>query len=149
MAEKTKKYKIEVTEEQLKALMIFSEEYLRLRLNQWDDFVDDIIHNTSGDSSDNFDLKLERKLAAKKIFEATFTVAVNERVYATSTGFKSDMSLIAHEFYQVIRNFRYLQMPEEKQKLLEYSVASSKPLSMSGRPLPKIETVESEDADDD
>ena len=126
-----KKYKIELTKNQLGVVMGAIEEYFRLRMGQEMDFCDDLAFMYTDLSPDNpkhdkiFERALSRRDHLRELMRAFFRIAFEPHGYPQS---KTEKMLIAEDIWDAVR------------------VATGKsrwanPLHVSEEPLPIIEEV--------
>lgn len=126
-----KKYKIELTENQLRVVTKAIEEYFRLRMGQDMDFCDDLAFMYTDLSPENpkhdkiFERALSRRDHLRELMVAFFRIAFEPQGYPQR---KTDDMLIAEDIWDAVR------------------VATGKsrwenPLHVSEEPLPIIEEV--------
>lgn len=135
------KYILEVSEKQAEIIKIALEEYFRLRLNQWFDFVTDIslcgyeYDKSDLDNDRKFDDHINRRNESQELFEKAFRIA------QPNYQMKTDEMMIAEDIWQVIRHKLYLNRGGDPDG---WSVDARKPLKMSDEPLPKMKGISNE-----
>lgn len=130
------KYILEITEKQAEIIKIATEEYFRLRMNQWFDFAANIAMSYRYDKNDpdnarKFNAYINRRNKSQELFEKAFRVAQPD--YQR----KTDEMAIAEDIWQVLRHRLYLDRGGDSNG---WSVDARKPIKISDEPLPKIET---------
>lgn len=130
------KYILEITEKQAEIIKIATEEYFRLRMNQWFDFAENIALSYRYDKNDpdnarKFNAYINRRNKSQELFEKAFRVAQPD--YQR----KTDEMAIAEDIWQVLRHRLYLDHGGDPNG---WSVDARKPIKISDEPLPKIET---------
>lgn len=130
------KYILEITEKQAEIIKIATEEYFRLRMNQWFDFAENIALSYRYDKNDpdnarKFNAYINRRNKSQELFEKAFRVAQPD--YQR----KTDEMAIAEDIWQVLRHRLYLDRGGDPNG---WSVDARKPIKISDEPLPKIET---------
>lgn len=134
-------YKLTVTENQLRVIMIALEDYFRTRMGQFFDFASDVAKNGFVYTKDNpendrlFNEYINRRNDSQKLFDKAFDVAAPNRYERKKT---PDM-ITAIDIWHVIRYRRYQELPEPKD---HYTVDAYPPSPYGGEPLPIIEKEE-------
>lgn len=132
MSEVKKKYRITLTEEQLRVVQKCTEQYFRLLLGQPMDFADEIAFGGEKANDGNpewekdFDRRIQRRDAVYEIMNAVFKI-----VYGNGWGApneKTDDCMIAECIWDAIRTARGLNH-------------WGHPLQIGGEPIPEIEEV--------
>ena len=125
----TKKYTIELTENQVRVIQNALEEYFRLRMGQDTEFCTDIAGLNADLSPDNphheliFDRYIQRRDHMQEVMRAFFRIAFEPTGYLKE---KTDDMLIAECIWDAIRYVRGLSN-------------WSSPLHTGSEPVPKIE----------
>ena len=137
------KYILEVSEKQAETIKIALEEYFRLRMNQWWDFVDEVAaagyeyNKDDPDNSQNFNAYIDRRDKSRELFQEAMKVAQsgNKRPYIPQT----EEMLRAQDVWQVIRHRLYL----DKGGSIDDTVVDARiPISRTGEKLPEMKQVE-------
>lgn len=125
-----KKYLLEVNETQLRFIKDACEEYMRLRMNQWEDFADDIaLQNALAPSDDEYFIRNDYKRSLEQL---TKQVLENRRQFGGYPE-KNETMKIAEDIYEVIRHELWKRYG--KGSLV---VDARPPLKWSQEPLPLI-----------
>ena len=125
----TKKYTIELTENQVGVIQNALEEYFRLRMGQYTEFCTDMAELNADLSPDNphheliFDRYIQRRDHMEEVMRAFFRIAFEPTGYLNE---KTDDMLIAECIWDAIRCVRGLSN-------------WSSPLHTGSEPVPKIE----------
>lgn len=133
------KYRIELSEKQLKVIMKTLERYFRLNTGQFFDFVDDIAFEgfeydkSNPDNSRMFDERIVRRNKALSLFDEAFRIA-----HPLITK-KSEDTNRAIDIFMTFRYNLWKWKPEPKS---HGTVDSCPPLLVIAEPLPKIERIE-------
>jgi len=137
-------YKLVVTRNQLRVIMIALESYFRTRMGQFFDFASDVAQNGFVYSKDNpendrlFNEYINRRNDSQDLFNKAFDVAAPNLFERKKT---TDM-VTAIDIWHVIRYQRYLEIPEPKN---HYMVDAYPPFQQSDEPLPKLEKTNGND----
>lgn len=134
------KYKIELTETQLRVVNAALEEYFRLPLNQWGDLADRLAfkdfdpdeYTEPEDRSEAFDRCIEKRDAARAVFEAAGKI-----LWSHTIPKKDDNQLVAEDVWQVIRHQLYLDSGSTD----TWRVDAREPLLLGPEPPAKIERI--------
>lgn len=131
------KYRLDLTEAQLRVVNAALEEYFRLPLNQWGDLADrlafkgvDIGNPETRDR--NFDRCIDKRDAARAVLEAAGKILWGYEVPP-----KDDQQLIAEDIWQVARHQLYLDSGSTD----TWRVDSREPIQWGPEPLPRIEKL--------
>ena len=128
----TKKYTIELTENQVRVIQNALEEYFRLRMGQYTEFCTDMAELNADLSPDNpnheliFDRYIQRRDHMQEVMRAFFRIAFEPTGYLKE---KTDDMLIAECIWDAIRCVRGLSRWEQ-------------PLHTGSEPVPKINVEE-------
>lgn len=132
-----KMYKLTISKNQLRVIMIALESYFRTRMGQFFDFASDVAQNGfvyKRDNPDNdrlFNEYIDRRNESQDLFKKAFDVAAPNRYERNKT---PDM-VTAIDIWHVIRHQMYLEFPEPKD---HYTVDAYPPTPCGNEPLPKI-----------
>lgn len=137
------KYILEVSEKQAETIKIALEEYFRLRMNQWWDFVDEVAaagyeyNKEDPENSKKFDAYIERRDRSEKMFQDAMREAQSgdRRPYIPQT----EEMLRAQDIWQVIRYRLYL---DRGGSINDMVVDARTPMSRTGEELPIMEKKE-------
>ena len=137
------KYILEVSDNQAEIIKIALEEYSRLRMNQWWDFVDEVAasgyeyNKDDPDNSEKFNAYIKRRDKSRELFQEAMKVAQSgdTRAYIPQT----DEMLRAQDVWQVIRHRLYL---DRGGSINDMVVDARKPMSRTGEELPEMKQVE-------
>ena len=130
-------YKLAVTKNQLRVIMIALESYFRTRMGQFFDLATDVAKNGFVYTKDNpendrlFNEYINRRNDSQDMFEKAFNVAAPDPYKRNKT---PDM-VTAIDIWHVIRYQMYLEFPEPKD---HYTVDAYPPTPWGNEPLPKI-----------
>ena len=133
-------YNLTVTGEQLRLIWEALEEYERLRMGQFSDFVNDVALNgyvydkRNPDNSKLFDAYIERRNGSQELFNRAYRIA------APTITQKTESMLIAEDMWTAIRHHLYMERPAEERQ--GYSTAAYPPLHLGSEPRIKIERAE-------
>ena len=127
------KYRIELTEQQMRVLRNALEEYFRLRMGQDSDFTDDMacINSEHLDQKLVFDRMIQRRNHMHDVIKAFFMIAYEPTGYLLK---KTNDMLIAEDIWEAVR----------------YAKGEGRfnsPMFVGPEPFPKIEKVEDEGND--
>lgn len=131
---KTKKYRIEVTEKQIKVISTALEEYFRLRMGQDMDFCNDLAELNHDPYPNNpnreriFNAYIARRNHMREIMKSFFSIAFEPEGYALK---KTEDMMIAEDIWDEIRTVMGINR-------------WGRALHISTEPLPKIETLTEE-----
>ena len=136
-----KQYKLTVSENQLRVLMIALESYFRTRMGQFIDLADDLAfcgyeygqpHN--GKQEDDFTRRIHRRDSCKDLMDHAFSIA-QPRITANGYYPKTPHMISAIDAWRVIRH----QFWKEKPNKSKWTTDADEPYQQSGEPLIKIE----------
>ena len=135
------KYKLELTETQLRIINDALEEYFRIPLNQWGDLADRLAFKgfspkNDKDESKSFDRCINKRDAAVAVFEAAGKI-----LWGYDIPRKDKNQLIAEDVWQVVRYQLYLDSDNKN----TWRVDSIAPIQWGPEPMPNIEKVQKED----
>lgn len=133
-----RKYRLELTEAQLRVVNAALEEFFRLPLNQWGDLADrlafksvDLSNHETRDR--NFDRCITTRDAVRVVFEAAGKILWGYEVPP-----KDDQQLIAEDIWQVIRHQLYLDSGSTD----TWRVDAREAIQWGPEPLPMIKRIE-------
>ena len=130
-------YKLAVTKNQLRVIMIALESYFRTRMGQFFALASDVARNGFVYTKDNpendrlFNEYINRRNDSQDLFNKAFDVAAPNLFERNKT---PDM-VTAIDIWHVIRHQMYLEFPEPKD---HYTVDAYPPIPCGDEPLPKI-----------
>ena len=132
-----RKYRLELTEAQLRVVNAALEEFFRLPLNQWGDLAERLAFNgfllSCGKDRDRaFDCCIAKRDAARAVFEAAGKILWGYEIPP-----KDDQQLIAEDIWQVIRHQLYLDSGSTD----SWRVDAREPLLLGPEPPAKIERI--------
>lgn len=138
----SKKYKLEISEEQAKTINIALEEYFRLRMNQTWYFADSICFEDF-DSKNYTSEEFDRRIRRRDEFREGLDKLLNKAHPLQFIGGKFRNQTIemkrAQDIWQVIRHKLWIDKHGDKDN---WCVDAREPLPMTDEPLPKMERVE-------
>lgn len=138
------KYILEISEKQAEIIRIATEEFFRLRMNQWNDFATSVAFSgfeydkTEKSNAERFNACVERRNSSERVFMAAMEVAQPKRQNYVPVPQTEEM-LIAQDIWQVIRHKLYLDRGGDRN---DWCVDAREPLRMSDEELPKMKGVE-------
>ena len=132
-----RKYRLELTEAQLRVVNAALEEYFRLPLNQWGDLAERLAFNgfllSHGKVRDRaFDCCIAKRDAVRAVFEAAGKILWGHEIPP-----KDNQQLIAEDIWQVIRHQLYLDSGSTD----TWRVDAREPLLLGPEPPAKIERI--------
>lgn len=131
------KYRIELTEDQLRVVNAALEEFFRLPLNQWDRLAERLAFK-GVDLQDektrerNFDNCIVTRNAVREVFQAAGRI-----MWGHNSPQKDNEQLIAEDTWQVIRHQQYLDSGSTDSWRLD----AREPIQWGPEPLPRIEKL--------
>lgn len=132
----SKKYILELNENQARLVKDALEEYFRIRMGQWGNLADSMARKNIDLSPDNpkhkkiFDDYITTRAAVEKVLECAGDIVWG----LPFDNPKSEEQLIAEDIWQAIRYELWKQSPNKD----EWCVDSRAPMQMSHEPLPEI-----------
>ena len=139
------KYRIEISEEQLRVIGLAVDEYMRLRMGQFDDLAEDLAYDgiprvkaLTGKYAYDTDLQ-KRCSNIKNLFETAYKMAFQPRGYR---GRQHDSWGTCIDLVHAIEHQQWLDSPGEKRESPGTTNRSCKPIPLGHEPFPKIERVE-------
>ncbi len=143
----SKRFTLELTENQLRAVQDSLEEYCRIRMNQWDLLADDLAEKTFDLSPDNpnhkgiFNEYITTRSHVKVALEAVGKMLWNTTRCTVLE--KTDEQLIAEDIWRVIRHRFYLESGSTDTSRVD----AYPPIHVSKEPVPicGVKTSEKED----
>ena len=135
------KYTLEISEEQAEIIEIALEEYFRLRMNQTQDFADDICFegfNFKSHTRKDLDERIERRNMFRD--ELGKLLRITHPVYLGGGRFREQTIEMrrAQDIWQVIRHRLWKDKHSDED---DWCVGARKPMPMTGEPLPKMERM--------
>ena len=138
------KYRLTVSENQFRVIMIALESYFRVRMGQFDDLSDDLAFNgfdydTPNDEKRQLDFstRIGRRNTCKDMMDQAFRIA-QPRLRADDYYGKTPDMVSAIDIWHVIRHQRWLDNPNRQ----HWTVDSTKPWPESGEKLPEVKKIE-------
>lgn len=133
-----RKYRLELTEAQLRVVNAALEEFFRLPLNQWGDLADRLafkgVDLSNPETRDrNFDRCITTRDAVRVVFEAAGKILWGHEIPP-----KDDQQLIAEDIWQVIRHQLYLDSGSTD----TWRVDAREAIQWGPEPLPMIKRIE-------
>lgn len=137
------KYVLELSKKQTDIINIALEEYVRLRMNQWWDFTDEVAawgyeyNKDDPENGNKFDTYIERRDTSRMMFQEAMRVAQSgdRRPYTPQT----EEMLRAQDIWQVMRRQLYLDRGGSVNDMV---VDTNIPVSRTGEELPIMKRVE-------
>lgn len=119
------------------------EEYFRLRMGQWGDFVHDLAFTGYNDnpSDDEFSQGLKRRQSAEGVFRAAMVVAQPMRRCGRYPEQTLEM-MRAQDIWQVLRHGLWMERNHEENN---WCVDAQEPQCMTGEKLPVFRKIEGKD----
>ena len=138
------KYRIEVSEEQLRVIGLAVDEYMRLRMGQFDALAEDLVYDEVDRAEVYKDscqcgVLNERHRNLENMFEAAYKLAYPPRGYR---GRQHDSWGTCIDIVHAIEHQQWLDSPGEKRESPGTTNRSFKPIPLGHEPFPKIERVE-------
>lgn len=132
----SKKYILELNENQIRIVKDALEEYFRIRMGQWRDLADSLASKNADLSSDNPRHKemLVRYIVERDAVEKVLKCAGDILWGTTYCNPKSEDQLIAEDIWKVILH----ELWKDKQDRANWSVYSMEPFQESKEPLPEM-----------
>lgn len=133
------RYRLELNETQLMVLQNATEEYFRIRMNQWQDLADSLaFHGTTPEArKSQFDFLLEKRDHIHEIFKC-----VGRIVWPNYMSERQEDVNIASDIWSVIRHARYVQRVREGAEEQPWCTSAQMPLQMGPEPLPICEVID-------
>lgn len=138
------KYRITVSENQFRVIMIALESYFRVRMGQYHDLSDDLAFNGFDYNAPNdekrerdFDERIDRRDTCLQMMNKAFQIVQPRRTANDFYGNTPDM-ISAIDIWHVIRHQRWLDNPNRQ----SWTVDSTEPWPQSGEKLPEIEKID-------
>ena len=138
------KYRITVSENQFRVIMIALESYFRVRMGQFDDLSDDLAFNGFDYDAPNdekraqdFGERIARRNSCREMMDKACRIAQPRKTVNDYYGKTPDM-VSAIDIWHVIRHQRWLDNPNRQ----FWTVDSTKPWPESGEKLPEVEKIE-------
>lgn len=132
----SKKYILELNENQIRLVKDSLEEYFRIRMGQWRDLAESLASKNIDLSADNphhekiFDRYLTEREAVERVLKSAGDILWR----APYDNPKSEDQLIAEDIWQVIRHELWKDNPDRN----DWCVDSREPLRVSREPLPEM-----------
>mgnify|MGYP003367211866 FL=1 len=139
------KYRIEVSEEQLRVIGLAVDEYMRVRMGQFDALAEDLTYDgvprvKTLTGKYTYDTELQKRCSnIKNLFETAYKMAFPPRGYR---GRQHDSWGTCIDLVHAIEHQQWLDAPEGKKEAPGTTYRSHGPVSLGREPYPKIEKVE-------
>ena len=138
------KYRIEISEEQLRVIGLAVDEYMRLRMGQFDALAEDLVYDEVNRADVYKDSRQcgilnERHRNLESMFEAAYKLAYPPRGYR---GRQHDSWGTCIDLVHAIEHQQWLDSPKDKREKPRTTKRSFKPVPRGHEPFPKIERVE-------
>lgn len=139
------KYRIEVSEEQLRVIGLAVDEYMRLRMGQFDALAEELALDGVADRieayKDDYQRGIlnERGYSIERMFEAAYKMAYPPH---GCRGRQHDSWGTCIDIVHAIEHQQWLDSPGEKRESPGTTNRSFKPIPLGHEPYPKIERVE-------
>ena len=139
------KYRIEVSEEQLRIIGLAVDEYMRLRMGQFDALAEDLAYDGIPSVKTlagkyTYDTELQKRCSnIKNLFETAYKMAFPPRGYR---GRQHDSWGTCIDLIHAIEHQQWLDSPKDKRENPHTTIRSSEPVPLGYGPFPKIERVE-------
>ncbi len=137
------KYRLDLSEAQLRVVNVALEEYFRISLNQWGDLADRLAFNgvdlhDEESRGRNFDRCIITRDAIKAVFEAAGKILWWYKIPQ-----KDKQQLIAEDIWRVIRHQLYLDSGSTD----TWRTDASEPMQFGPEPLPRIDRIDKGEKD--
>ena len=138
------KYRIEVSEEQLRVIGLAVDEYMRVRMGQFDALAEDLVYDEVDRAEVYKDSRQcgilnERHRNLESMFENAYTLACPPLGYRER---QHDSWGTCIDLVHAIEHQQWLDSPGEKRESPGTTNRSFKPIPLGHEPFPKIERVE-------
>jgi len=138
------KYRIEVSEEQLRVIGLAVDEYMRVRMGQFDALAEDLVYDEVDRAEAYKDSRQcgilnERHRNLESMFETAYKLAYPPLGYRER---QHDSWGTCIDLVHAIEHQQWLDSPGEKRESPGTTNRSFKPIPLGHEPFPKIERVE-------
>ena len=138
------KYRIEVSEEQLRVIGLAVDEYMRVRMGQFDALAEDLVYDEvdraeAYKDSRQCGILKERRRNLESMFETAYKLAYPPQGYRER---QHDSWGTCIDLIHAIEHQQWLDSPGEKRESPGTTNRSFKPIPLGHEPFPKIERVE-------
>ena len=130
------KWRIELTENQLKIVRAALEDYFRQRMGQFFELPDDLAfdgYDREKPDNMNFDERIARRDAGRSLLDSAYKLMHPEWLPKTQN------CMIAEDMWRVVRYALWMQRPEEERRKIPWCVDGDKPIKISDEPMIKVE----------
>ena len=129
------KYRIEVSEEQLRVIGLAVDEYMRLRMGQFDDLAEDLAYDG---------IPRVKALTGKYTYDTALQKQCSKMAFPPRgyRGRQHDSWGTCIDIVHAIEHQQWLDSPGEKRESPGTTNRSFKPIPLGHEPFPKIERVE-------
>lgn len=135
------KYKLELTEAQLRIIKNALGEYFRIPLNQWGDLADRLAFKGFSPKNDKDEIKAFDRCVTKRDAVVAVFEAAGKILWGYDVPSKDKNQLIAEDIWQVVSHQLYLDSGSTN----TWRGDSVMPIQWGPEPMPKIEKVQKED----
>lgn len=139
------KYRIEISEESLRIIGLAVDEYMRLRMGQFEALAEDLAydgvpHVEACRGEYIYDTALQKRCdSIEKMFEAAYKMAFPPRGYRER---QHDSWGTCIDLVHAIEHQQWLDAPEDKKEAPGTTYRSHGPVPLGREPYPKIERVD-------
>lgn len=138
------KYRIEVSEEQLRVIGLAVDEYMRLRMGQFDALAEDLVYDEvdraeAYKDSRQYGVLNERHRNLESMFKAAYKLAYPPLGYRER---QHDSWGTCIDLVHAIEHQQWLDAPEDKKEAPGTTYRSHGPVPLGREPYPKIERVD-------
>jgi len=139
------KYRIEISEEQLRVIGLAVDEYMRVRMGQFDALAEDLTYDgvprvKTLTGKYTYDTELQKRCSnIKNLFETAYKMAFPPRGYR---GRQHDSWGTCIDLVHAIEHQQWLDAPEGKKEAPGATYRSHGPVPLGREPYSKIERVE-------
>ena len=138
------KCRIEVSEEQLRIIGLATDEYMRVRMGQFDALAEDLVYDEvdrteAYKDSRQYGILNERRRNIESMFEAVYKLAYPPQGYRER---QRDSWGTCIDLVHAIEHQQWLDSPGSKRESPGTTNRSFKPVPLGHEPFPKIERME-------
>lgn len=138
------KYRIEISEESLRIIGLAVEEYMRIRMGQFETLSEDLVYEGKDrgklyEDQYKFGVYNERSRSVEKMFNLGYQMAFPPHGYR---GRQHDSWGTCIDLVHAIEHQQWLDSPKDKREKPRTTNRSFEPVPLGHEPFPKIERVE-------
>lgn len=138
------RYKIELSEEQLRVIGLAVDEYMRLRMGQFEALADELVFDgvdrtTFYDDQYKYGVLNERSRSIEKIFETGYKMAYPPYGYRER---QHDLWGTCIDIVHAIEHQQWLDAPADKKEESNTTLRSHNQVKLGTEPFPKIERMD-------